>query len=134
VGASAYDQLVRIAPSWMVVQPINVAEKADDEELYYNLRAQLLFGLSEWLEGASIPESDRLDTELVLPEYTFDAQGRYKLRMSKDQEREQLGRSPDLRDALSLAVYADPPSQTPASVQAGGTRKTHDGTIASYMS
>jgi len=135
VGASAYDQLVQIAPPWLVVQPVNVAETADQEELYANLRTQLVFGLADWLEDAIIPADDRLDTELVLPEYTFDSRGRYTLKFSKEEERGKLGRSPDIRDALALSVYAGGTRRsTGDQVGTASTRPTHDGTIADYMS
>jgi len=135
VGASAYDQLVQIAPLWLVVQPVNVAETADQDDLYASLRTQLVFSLAEWIEGASIPEDDRLDTELVLPKYTFDSRGRYKLKFSKEQEREKLGRSPDVRDALALSVYAGgDPRSAAEKISTGGTRPTHDGTLADYIS
>lgn len=133
VGSSVYDQLIRIAPTWMTVAAVNVARTADDEEMYSNLRAQLLFGLGDWLQTGSIEPNDRLDTELVSPEYTFDSRGRYKLKQSKEEERQILGRSPDRRDALALGVYrADAEAYDPSSIRSSGRRES-ESTIADYM-
>lgn len=90
------------------VNGIEVSRKADDEEKYYNLRAQLTFGIAEWLKrGGELIDHPVLAAELVSPEYKFDPNGRYKMKLTKIEEAEPkyLGHSPDNRDALMLAVY-----------------------------
>lgn len=121
VGASVFDWLNEHAPSWVIVNGINVAERAtsDDEKhgtgpRYHRLRDQLAFGIRHWLEeGGSLPPSDEQRADLAALTFRFDANGRYHV-ASKDELREMLGRSPDHGDALGLALYAPPPPFNPA--------------------
>lgn len=90
------------------VNGINVAEKADDETKYSNMRTQLTFAIADWLkDGGELIDHPILASELVAPEYVFDSRGRHKLRFTKVEEAEakNLGHSPDNRDALMLAIY-----------------------------
>ena len=111
VGASVYDALVRMAPSTVDVIAVNVAESPtsrgpEGEEQYARLRDQLWFALRDWLrDGGELPSDGKLEAELLAPEYSFDARGRYVVE-SKDETKKKLGRSPDRADALALAVYA----------------------------
>ena len=84
---------------------VDVAEAADDNEEFYQLRDELWFSLRTWLEeGGALPADDiALETELVAPTYKFDSRGRRKV-SSKDDLRELLDRSPDRADAVVLAV------------------------------
>jgi len=96
----------------IVCVPVNVAEKAEKEDSYANLRSQLCFDLRDWLEsGGALPEDERLTQECVSPTYKFDARGRRKLD-SKDQEKKLLKRSPDRRNALELALFEPRPRRT----------------------
>lgn len=107
VGSGVVDALnYAPEPHAYEVIPINVAEKADDEGDFKNLRSQLWFGLTKWLEGDAIlpPNTDTLDSELVSVKYKFDERGR-RFVESKDVIKSELGRSPDHADALALAVY-----------------------------
>jgi phage terminase large subunit len=88
-----------------VVVPVRVNETSDYPDMYFNKRTQLAFGLKDWLaEGGAIPDDSKLEAEMVAPEYSVDNYGRYKL-PPKEQEKKVLGRSPDRRNALELAVY-----------------------------
>lgn len=108
LGASPVDFLStmdRAKTAGVVTVPVNVSRRADEADSYYNLRSQLCFNLKEWLEGGgSLPEDEMLTQEMVSPTYSFDEKGRRKLD-SKDKEKKILGRSPDRRNALELAVY-----------------------------
>lgn len=104
VGAGVVDQLQRHG-KYVVVVPVNVAERSDDPERFYNLRAQLWFGLRDWLaEEGYLPSDSKLEGELVSVRYGFDSRGRIKVE-PKDELRKRIGRSPDRADALALAVY-----------------------------
>lgn len=104
VGASAFDQLRATAPAWIDINAVNVASSPTND-LYSNLRAQIVFSLRDWLqEGGAIPNDPVLEAELVSPVYEFDSRGRYKL-LPKEKEKDILGHSPDRRNALELAVY-----------------------------
>ena len=88
------------------VVEVNVAERATAEG-YAKLRDQVWFALRDWLkDGGALPPVPELEAELVAPTYAFDTRGRYKV-MSKDEIKKALGRSPDLADALALAVASD---------------------------
>ena len=56
--------------------------------------------------GLSLPKSLRLQTELTVPTYSYDSQGRIKLEKKED-IKERSGSSPDIADALVL-TYAMP--------------------------
>lgn len=112
VGASVYDALKLTAPPGVKIIAINVAEKATNDEKYRLLRDQLWFAARDWLdEGGEIPDDGKLEAELLAPEYSFDARGRYVVE-PKDQTKKKLGRSPDRADALALSVYDPPPVPT----------------------
>lgn len=108
IGASPVDFLgimERSKDLGVITVPVNVSNRADEPDTYYNLRSQMCFDLREWLEsGGSIPEDDRLTQEMVSPTFTFDPKGRRKLD-AKDKEKKVLGRSPDRRNALELAIH-----------------------------
>ncbi len=107
IGAGVADILKRSGE--VLVVAVNVAEHARAEG-YAKLRDQLWFSLRDWLaEGGAIPPEPELEAELVAPTYTFDAQGRAKVE-AKDQIKRRLGRSPDLADALALAVWSAKPA------------------------
>ncbi len=84
---------------------VNASSKADDEEKFSNLRAQLHFGVAEWLkDGGELPPDKQLDVELLAPTYSFDARRRYIVE-SKDKIKKRIHRSPDRADCVALAVY-----------------------------
>lgn len=103
VGAGVFDTLSRFDDIEVVA--VNSANTADDEKLYANLRAQLHFGVREFLAEGSIPHDAKLEAEIVTPLYAFDARGRYVVE-SKKEIKARVGRSPDRFDALALAVYS----------------------------
>lgn len=107
VGAGVADQLRATVPG-IIVQDINVALPADEDELYPNLRSQLWFGAAEWIRNGQLPDDPRLRADLLAPKYRFDVRGRQAVE-SKDDMRKRLGRSPDLGDAFCLATYARAP-------------------------
>lgn len=93
----------------VVVVPLRADGKADNAETYANRQAEMCFRLRDWMrQGGAIPDDELLTQEMVSPTFEFDMQGRRKLR-SKDYERKVLGRSPDRRNALELAIYDPTP-------------------------
>jgi hypothetical protein len=115
LGASPQDFLDHLDRAHLLgieAVPVNVSETAPKSDTYSNLRSQLCFDLKEWLEaGGAIPEDELLTQEMVSPTYEFDVKGRRKLR-PKDYERKILGRSPDRRNALELAIFEPRPRQS----------------------
>jgi hypothetical protein len=123
-----------------------------DRPGYANLGTQLYFGTKEWFkEGGALPSNDvardpvtgnwsetvnsdlldgiktgsiaRLEGELSARKYSFDERGRYVIERKKD-FKARNNRSPDLGDALALAVYDPPPM---GRVHVRGQRKLSSG-------
>lgn len=106
VGASVLDALARMTEVEAV--GVNVSRVASDEEHYHSLRDELWFAIRSWLaDGGALPESERLEADLLAPKYGFDARGRYVVE-SKDSMKKRLGRSPDWADALALSIHNPP--------------------------
>lgn len=111
IGAGVADILrasdEAVKDGWLEVIDVNVSESADDEEEYPNLRAQLWFGMGQWLEeGGAIPPSGidkEIGGELTTPRYKFDARGRRQVEPKEDIKR-RLKRSPDHAEALMLSL------------------------------
>lgn len=74
---------------------------------FTNKRSEMWYLMAESINtGLSLPTSVRLQTELTLPTYSYDSQGRIVLEKKKD-IKERSGGSPDRADALAL-TYAMP--------------------------
>lgn len=107
VGGGVYDVLRDTAKRDFDVVEVNVASASDEDEKYTNLRSQLMFAVDAWLkDGGCIPGNLRLRSDLLAPRYSFDVRGRQKVE-PKPEIKKRLGRSPDIGDALALAVYAN---------------------------
>jgi phage terminase large subunit len=103
LGASAFDHGRRLkAPvAWA---PVVTAEKADDVDLYHNLRAEAWFGVRQFLgEGGALPNDADLSADLRAPEFLFDNRDRFLVER-KDRIKARLGRSPDAGDAVTLCL------------------------------
>jgi hypothetical protein len=91
LGAGVFDILVRSEELEAIA--VNSGESAMDPEHFSNLRAQLCFGVKDWLkEGGSIPEDSKLLAELVAPMFSFDTRNRLKVE-PKIEIKKRLGRS-----------------------------------------
>ena len=109
----------------VAVVEVNASSKSDDEEKFSNLRAQLHFGVAQWLkEGGELPPDKKLDVELLAPTYTFDARRRFVVE-SKDKIKARIRRSPDRADAVALAVCGRRHSGPATTVPGAGTRYEH---------
>lgn len=89
---------------------VNVAERARDPALYFNLRSQLWWEVGRiaseqraW-DLSGMANADRTIAQLLEPHYSHDLKGRIKVE-AKDEIIKRLGRSPDNADALLLAFY-----------------------------
>ena len=70
-------------------------------EKFENKRAEWYYTLKEVLQDGKIPDDDELIGELMAQKYKISTRGRVVL-IDKDEIRKELGRSPDLADALAL--------------------------------
>lgn len=99
------------------VYGVNVAEKAKDPQMYFNLRSQLwwevgrLAAEQRTMDLSKMDNGDRTVAQLLEPHYSHDLKGRIKVE-PKDDIKDRLGRSPDNADALLLAYYEPVSSAT----------------------
>lgn len=105
VGAGVVDRLRQMNYDVFDVQ---VGSKPEDEEKYYNKRAECWGRLRDWLKGAvRLPDGDReVKDDLISLEYGLDARDRIQLEKKSDMKKRGLN-SPDIGDALSL-TFAEP--------------------------
>lgn len=111
-AAGARDVLVTAGYHPIEVQfhaPCRTVDGKDPK--YRNRRAEMHFGLSEWVKGGGcLPNMPELLGELTTPTYTVREDGKFQIEV-KEQVKERLGRSPDLADALAL-TFAFPDAVT----------------------
>jgi hypothetical protein len=61
--------------------------------------------MGEWLKTTgAIPRDDKLEGDLLAPQFQFDAKARRKVEPKKDIKK-RLKRSPDDGDALAIALW-----------------------------
>jgi hypothetical protein len=98
IGAGVVDRLKE--QGWNVNE-INVGEKAQDEEHYFNQRAELYAGkVKEWIKKADLTEDDDW-YELSNIKFKFTSTGKMQLEKKEDIKKRGLP-SPDVADALAL--------------------------------
>jgi hypothetical protein len=103
IGAGIVDRLRE--QGWRV-NGVNVGTKANDDEHYFNLRAELYADkVKNWLKTGSLT-NDEDWYELANIKYKFDSSGRLQLEKKEDMKKRGLP-SPDVADALML-TFANP--------------------------
>jgi len=108
LGAGVVDRLEELGHGGVVVD-VNFGSSALDPNRFVNRRAEMWWGLRDWLNGdrpVMIPDRDDLHTDLTGPQYRFDSKSRRKLE-SKDEMKKRGLRSSDCADALAL-TFAEP--------------------------
>lgn len=114
IGAGVFDRLKELGYNAIPVNVSSAADRLDSSGAmgFINLRAALwwCFGrellLPDNPDPIALPPDDLLTGDLTAPTYTLTSNGRYKVG-SKDEIREQLGRSTDSADAVLMALYAN---------------------------
>lgn len=110
-GAGVIDRLRQLGYD---VTEVPFGGKATMPSLFVNRRAEMWWGMKEWLDlGGAIPNDNALKQELATPIYWFDSAGR-KVLEPKDEIKKRLqgGGSPDMADALAL-TFAYPVKKRP---------------------
>jgi hypothetical protein len=101
VGGGVIDQL--FSQGIDVIEG-DVSAKASDSR-YLNKRAEMYFALRDAIQrGLKLPNDEKLTEELLATSYTYTDAGKIKI-VSKDEIKEELGRSPDRSDAVALTYY-----------------------------
>lgn len=85
-----------------MVRGLHFGQKATDEKVYANLRAEIWCKLRDWLdEEVKIPDDDELHADLTcVPEYD-ETDGKIRL-VRKEEIKKEMGFSPDIGDAVAL--------------------------------
>lgn len=99
IGAGVVDRLRQLGYS-QVIEVVSGA-KAINEDMYYNLRAEMWCKMRDWLEYGSIPDHEGLKSDLTGIEYGFDSKNRIQLEKKEDMEKRGLA-SPDYADSLAF--------------------------------
>jgi len=106
-GTAGYGQgpMDLLATKQINMTSVNFAQKAYKEDWYPNARTEMyLEAAKEIKAGFWVPDEAR--QEFLAMQVTIDNRGRQSL-LPKDLAKKQLGgRSPDLADAIALAIYA----------------------------
>jgi len=80
--------------------------KAEEVKVYQNKRAEMYFNLKKFVEnGGKLPNDKELKEELLALKYFYNpTSGKIQL-ISKDDLKEELGRSPDKSDSVALHFF-----------------------------
>jgi len=98
VGAGVVDRLRMLGHE---VFEVNAGLKPEDDQTYYNKRAEMWGRMKGWLlNGADIPSDPDLKNALIGIEYGFDEKERIRLERKQDMKARGLS-SPDEGDALA---------------------------------
>lgn len=113
-GADEWFEVVAVVTSEAASEHVQVRPGRTAKEEYENLRAQVGFGVADWLRaGGSLPDDAKLHADLVAAKYRLTPRGRLLIE-PKDDIKKRLGRSPDRGDAAGLAIYEPIGKKPPA--------------------
>jgi len=88
------------------LMPVHVGEKAEEEDKYYNVRAEIFWNLRAFIEKVGIGfDTEMLDEELTTITYGWDQKDSKIKIQSKDDIKKTLGRSPNDADAFAINFY-----------------------------
>ena len=100
VGAGVVDRLRALGHE---IIEVNAGSKPNDEELYFNKRAEMWDRLRSWLRtGADLPYSVDTRKSLIGIEYGYDEKEKIRMERKKDMKKRGLD-SPDEGDALAYS-------------------------------
>ena len=88
----------------IAVNAINFAQKANNDAVYLNARAEMYFNLADKIRAGFYIDDDKIREELQYTTYQINGSGKTLL-CPKSNIKELIGRSPDTSDALALALY-----------------------------
>ena len=98
VGAGVVDRLRML--NFEIIE-VNAGLKAQEEEIYFNKRAEMWGRMKNWLiAGADIPNDEKLRKALIGVEYGYDMKERIMLERKKDMKARGL-ESPDDAEAIA---------------------------------
>ena len=110
LGASTSDSLYKFKKdnktkyASIIINEINFANKAKNEDLYSNFISEIAFYIKDLLinEKIKLPDNKELIEEISLREYVLDNKNRQKLETKDEFKKKNNGRSPDTFDSLLM--------------------------------
>lgn len=99
-GLGVVDSLRNMLGGEVLIYEVNFSSKANDNDHYFNKRAEMWDLMGKWVSTAYLPNDDTLCKDLTNVRYEI-YNGRLKLEDKKN-VKQRLGRSPDTADALAL--------------------------------
>lgn len=99
-GLGVVDNLRRMIGDEITVYEVNFSSRANDNEHYINMRAEMWDKMAKWMNDGALPNDENLCKDLTNVRFEID-RGRLKLE-DKKLVKQRLGRSPDMADALAL--------------------------------
>ena len=104
IGAGVYDRLDELG---LRTIEANASMKADENDTYYNKRAEMYFNLRDWIrKGGILPDDADLKEELLAIRYIFNKTNGKIMIQPKDEIKELIGRSPDKSDSVALHFFS----------------------------
>ena len=105
IGANVSAELL-LLDHLLAIQAVNWGEKAQDEDVYLNRRAECCFRARDWLIRGAQVVGDELKRDITGFWYKNTLSGKKQI-MDKPKLKLRLGRSPDRGDAFFLTFYDD---------------------------
>ena len=102
LGAGVFDRLKELGFGHRIVA-VNAAASPMNKDKYLNKRAEMWDALRSWLADTpcSLPNLDSLHSDLSMPGYSYNSQGRLQIEKKETMRKRGL-KSPDEADALAL--------------------------------
>jgi hypothetical protein len=106
IGWGVFDRLRQLGHSDKLFA-VQVGEAAIKDKLYFNKRSEIwAAGIRDWLKaGGCLPDDRELESDLIAPEYGYDARERLQLEKKEDTKERGLS-SPDCADSLGMTFAA----------------------------
>jgi len=105
MGWGVIDRLKQVGYA-RLIHAVQTGERAQDDNRYYNHRAELWGRMRDWLrEAGCMPMDDAMLRDLTAPEYHFDNRNRTALEKKEDMKARGIP-SPDSGDALALTFHS----------------------------
>jgi hypothetical protein len=104
IGAGVFGRLRELG--YANVVGVHSGERAAEDELYGNKKAELWANMKKWIEDVpcKLPDSEELASDLGSPGYKYDSSRRLMIEKKEDMKKRGI-RSPDVGDALALTFY-----------------------------
>lgn len=103
-GGLGYGVLDRLVEQKYKVRGVNFGWKAENTEMYGNVRAEIWGKMKEWLKTASIPDDKMLKSDLCGPQKKPNSAGTIFLEGKKEMKGRGLA-SPDAADAVAVTFH-----------------------------